>query len=145
MKKVYVSTLIIVSLAFVVSLAAWLFNYPGRRSVMIFRSHDTGGLIAEARFLPPKPVQGRETLFVDELLLGPATERCQPIFSAGTRSISAFEKDGIFYANISADALSERSGALNIKEGAELFHKNILWNFPGVNNVDFFIDSRQAY
>lgn len=145
MKKVYVSTLIAVSLAFAASLATWLFNYPGRRSVMIFRSHDTGGLIVEARFLPTKPVQGRETLFVDELLLGPATERCQPIFSAGTRTISAFARDGIFYVNISAEALSERSGAVNIKEGSDLFRKNILWNFSGAKEVELFIDSKYAY
>lgn len=112
---------------------------------MLFHSHDTGGIIAEQRFLPGKPVQGREMMFVDELLLGPMTERCMPLFSAGTRTISAFCRDKVFYVDISADALSERSGAANIKDGSELLCQNILWNFSVADSVQLFIDSQEAY
>lgn len=145
MKKIYVSILIAVSIAFVFSLVAWIVNYPGRRYVMVFQSRDTGELIAEQRFLPRKSIQGNEMLFVDELLLGPMTERCKLLFSPGTDTISAFVRDGIFYVNISERALDEFDGAVNIKEGAELLSRNILWNFSAVNSVEFFIDSKQAY
>lgn len=143
--KIYIAILSVLAVSFLFSLITWLVNYPGERKVFIFNSLDTGGLIVESRFLARKPVQGKETLFVDELLLGPLTERCQPLFSDGTKSLSVFEKDGVFYANISAHALLEHDGAENIKDGAELFQKNILWNFSGAKVVDLYIDSKKAY
>lgn len=144
-KKIYIAILSVLLLSFLFSLAMWLVNYPGVRKVFIFNSLDTGALIVESRFLPKKPAQGNETLFVDELLLGPLTERCLPLFSDGTKSLSVFEKDGVFYANISAHALSELAGVENIKDGAELFQKNILWNFSRVKTVELYIDSKKAY
>lgn len=143
--KIYLIALIVVSISFVFSLVAWIVNFPGKRCVFTFYSLDKNALIAETRFLPVKPVQGDVALFVDELLLGPLTERCRPIFAPGTRAISAFAQDGVLYVNISRNALSEKGGAVSVKEGCEIFSKNILRNFRKVKSVKLFIDSQAVY
>ncbi|MBQ9237980.1 MAG: GerMN domain-containing protein [Treponema sp.] len=144
-KRGYSALLAITIAALTVSLVAWSTQFPGKRYVFLFPSLDTGTLIAESRFLPAAPVQGQEALFVDELLLGPMTERCQPLFSPGTHRITAFERAGVLYVDISAEALAERSGVMSVSEGASLFSRNILNNFSGIKSVVLFIDGTEAF
>lgn len=143
--KIYLIALIVALLSFVFSLVIWLVNFPGNRRVFTFYSLDKNALIAETRFLPAKPAQGDVALFVDELLLGPITERCRPIFSPDTRTISAFAHDGVLYVNISREALAEKGGAVSVKEGCEIFSKNILRNFRKIKSVKLFIDYQAVY
>lgn len=145
MKKSSVVICAVVAFTFLLSLSLWLVKFPGKRYVFMFESFDDGSVKLERRFLPRKPVQGMIHLYVDELLLGPETERCRPLFTRGTSSLSCFLRNGVLYVTLTDDFLSEENGASRIKDGFELFKKNILHNFKNVKSIDIFVNGERLY
>ncbi|MBQ9630866.1 MAG: GerMN domain-containing protein [Treponema sp.] len=145
MKKSILAVGILISLAFIISLVTWLIFFPGVRHTFMFQSFDDDSLRMEVRYLPRNPVQGRLSLFVDELLLGPETERFRPLFTRGTRAESCFLRDGTLYVTLSTDLLTEGNGALPLKKGFSLFKKNILHNFRNIKQIDIFVDGKLIY
>ncbi|MCK9168905.1 MAG: GerMN domain-containing protein [Treponema sp.] len=111
----------------------------------MFESLDNGKVCMESRYLPLKTVQGRVNMYVDELLLGPETDRFRPLFSAGTRTVSCFKRGGTLYVELSDTLLTEAGEASAIKTGIELFRKNILHNFENIHTVEVFVGGRPVY
>ena len=62
-------------------------------------------LSIEKRFLKCGKADSKVRNFVDELLLGPISEHCIPVFHSGTKVISCFERNNVLYVNLSSDFL----------------------------------------
>jgi len=145
MKRKTTAFIVIVSASFVLSLVLWIMSYPGIRRVFMFQSAATGKICMESRYLPRRPVQGKVNCYVDELLLGPLTAEYRPLFTRGTRAQSCFVRDGILYVDLSDALISESDGASEIRQGMELFRKNILYNFKNINTIEVFVAGNHAY
>lgn len=114
---------------------------PGKRYKMYFYSYDSEKYCRETRILPKNPVQGREKAFVDELLLGPFTNRYKRIFARGTKTLFCFVENDTIFVNLSKEALQNSGENADILKSIELFRKNILKNFKNINTVELYIDS----
>ncbi len=99
-------------------------------------------IACEVRYLPRNPVQGTLSMYVDELLLGPQTQRARPVFSNGTKNIFCFQRGKVLYVGLSKEVLYEEPEAARIKEGIALFRENIRRNFRGVKEIALFIDGK---
>jgi len=137
--------IIAAAVLFAVSFFFWLFKMPGRRYVMVFPSADSKRLDMEERYIRRFRGQNSVSSFVDELLLGPETERYRPLFTPGTRAVSCFVRGKILYVNLSPELLEEGGGACSIREGTDLFRKNIHRNFNNIKDIEMFADGRGMY
>jgi len=78
-------------------------------------------------------------------LLGPLTAEYRPLFTRGTRAQSCFVRGGVLYVDLSDALISEADGASEIRQGMELFRKNILYNFKNINTIEVFVAGNRAY
>lgn len=127
---------------FVFSLAAFAAKTRGSRYVFRFQSVDSGRANIEWRFLPRRKGSQKPALYVEELLLGPKTERCRPVFSPGTKVEFCFERDRVLYVGLSSALLEKTGNASEIMEGIELFKKNVRSAFPLIKKVEIYIDKK---
>lgn len=144
----YIPFYIVTSLIFItliVSIILYNTKGYGTKRTFIFPSVDAGEYIVETRYLPKNPAMDEINFYVDELLLGPGVERTKFIFTAGTKKLSCFEREGILYLNLSSDLLKMGGNVIEIKEGVELLKKNIFMNFSHIKQVELFIDGKYAY
>ena len=128
--------------AFLFSLAAYLIQTRGSRYVFRFQSVDSGRANVEWRFLPRRKGGEKPALYVEELLLGPKTERARPIFSPGTKVEFCFERDKVLYVGLSSALLEKTGNASEIMEGIELFKKNVRAAFPRLKKVEIYIGKK---
>lgn len=132
---------------FFVSLVASVFFYfrDGKtRKLFFFPSYDNKNLCAEVRYLPKNPIQGSEKLFVEEILLGPMTNRYKRIFPRGTELNYCFLKNDILYIGLGSEVLSGVEG-MSIKESVDFLKINIVKNFTFINKIDVSIDGKSVY
>ena len=115
---------------------------PGKRYSFRFQSVDSGRNNVEWRFLPRRKRAARPALYIDELLLGPKTERSKPVFSPGTKATFCFERGRTLYVNLTSDLLVQSGNASDIMEGLEIFKMNIKRTFPKYKQVEIYIDKR---
>ncbi len=134
-----------VSAVFLLSAVIYLCSGCGRRRVFYFPRLSGNRVAVEARMLSSHPVQGKYALFVDELLLGPETERCRPLFSPGTKRVFCFVRGRTLYVGLSADVIYQTAPAAEIKRGVKLFKKNIKKNFIRISSVELFVDGKPVY
>lgn|SRR5574344_38757 len=138
------AAIIIFLAAFVFSFCKYLLNRPGERRVFYFQSYESDKLYTEIRYEPYKPVQGDEHLFVDEVLLGPMTNRLRPLFSVGTKTEFCFVRGKTLYVGLSKEALQISAKSADIGTGVKLLKKNILKNFTYINTVEMYIDGKSV-
>lgn len=138
-------SLIIVSAGFCISMLFWGISYKGKRYVLLFRSSESKGLCLESRYIRTYKGQNSVCAFVDELLLGPETERYRPLFSPGTRASFCFVRDRVLYVNLTGHVLSETGGACTIKDGMNIFKSNIKKNFKNIKEIEMFADRKSMY
>ena len=119
---------------FIFSATLYFMKTPGRRFLFRFESVDKGKSSLEYRILPHRKGDDAISLYVDELLLGPKTERARPIFSLGTESKFCFLREKTLFGT---------GNAGEIMDGIELFKKNIFKSFPKVKSVEIFIDGKK--
>ena len=131
-------------LAFVLSAVFYSQRQARVRKVLYFPSYDSELLCTEARYVPADVHQGEISFLLDELLLGPITNRYKRIFPRGTRAAYCFEKDNTLYVGLSEEALQEVGGH-SIREGVDLLRLNIVKNFTYLNKIDVSIDSKSAF
>ncbi len=131
-----------IAVIFLFSAAAYFIKTPGSRYVFRFQSVDSGRANVEWRLLPRRKGSQKPALYVEELLLGPKTERARPVFSPGTRATFCFERDRVLYVNLTRDLLERSGNASEIMEGMELFKKNVRAAFPRLKQVEIYIDKR---
>ena len=126
------------------SFCRYLTERPGTRHVFYFESLDTNKVSTEIRFLPSKAEQGKERLFVDELLLGPMTNRYRPLFSAGTKTEFCFVRGKTLYVGLSKEAVQISPESADVRKGIELFRENILKNFTYIDTIEMYIDGKSV-
>ncbi len=123
-----------------VSLALYIIFNPGTKVIYLFESLDSETLHSEIRYIPRNTVQGELHFFVDELLLGPISNRYKPLFANGTRALSCFlGENGTLYINLNENALFEGNESSKTLFAVELLKKNVLKNYKYVDNIDVFI------
>ncbi|MCH5290959.1 MAG: GerMN domain-containing protein [Treponema sp.] len=131
--------------AFAVSLVRFALGRTGERRIFYFQSLDDGHVCTEIRFLSPDAVQGSVAFFVDELLLGPMTNRYSRLFTPGTVAEFCIVQDNMLHVGLSADALRRAVDTSPLKTGVELLRRNVLANFSGIRGVFVYIDGKQAW
>lgn len=143
MKKIGFRHIAIVALVivFVVSFSISLLNRKHRR-IFCFPVIGSDAVVTEVRYLPKEPVQGDVAMYVDELLLGPETQRARPLFTAGTKNEFCFTRGKTLYVGLSQEALYEIPEATKVLDGIAFFEQNIKRNFRGIKSVELFIDKK---
>jgi hypothetical protein len=142
MRKIIVISAVIV-IAVIAALA--VISRPGDRRVFYFLSYDDDKLHTEVRFLPEESIQGSVNLFIDELLLGPLTNRYRILFSQGTRVLSCIQSGGTLYLDLSEEALFNIDPAPPVHTAVDILEKNIKQNFSSINSVEIFIAGKKVY
>lgn len=135
--------LIIIAASAIVSFFLWTVHFPGVRRTFVYESASGGTCVIESRYLVLHPEQGAVRNYVDELLLGPISEHCRPIFMPGTRAVSCFRRNSVLYVELSADLLYDDAEKSDFARKIALFRKNIMRNFPGIRTVELFIDGQE--
>lgn len=144
-KKEVKIALFVIAACLVFSLGAWILSRPGKKYNFRFESVDTGKVSVENRYLPRKGYPENVLQYVDELVLGPETERFRMLFSPGTYIISSFVRDNVLYVNLSADVLDRAGSCSEIKTGVKLFKTNVLNTFSKINSVEMYIDNKSIF
>lgn len=134
--------LALIILTFLVSFFSLALKKGKFRAIFYYESFDSEKLCTETRWLPKDSVQSREHLFVDELLLGPLTNRYKYVFAPGTRVDFFDVKDDTVYVGLSREALKNSRETADINEGISLLKKNIVKNFTKINTVLVYIDGK---
>ncbi len=132
--------MLIVAFVLVLSLTLFIVFFPGSRASFIFESMDSDTLYTEIRFIPRNTAQGNIGYFVDELLLGPHSNRYKPLFANGTRALSCFlNEENTLYINLNEKALLVDNESTDTLFACELLKKNVLKNYKHVDTIKVFI------
>lgn len=131
--------------ALIFSLIMFFLKGYSQRSVFLFENLDKEGLFAENRYYPRNKFVDRVELYVSELLLGPIGERYKHIFAPGTKLKTCFVRDGILYIDLSSEALFPDNKVSVLREGAEIFKKNIFRNFRKIDKINIYIEGRKIF
>ncbi len=115
-----------------------------QRTVFYFHSLESEKLYSEVRYLPKDPYQGETHQFVEELILGPMTNRYVRLFSEGTGLDFCFEKDGVLYVGLTKDALKFTPEIKDIEGSVNLLKQNIVTRFTKINSVLVYIDGKSV-
>jgi hypothetical protein len=145
LKRTSYAILLVILASLIISLVIWFIRFPGIRRSFIYQSSDSEKYRIEYRYLPAKTVQGPIQNYIDELLLGPISEHCSPIFEKGTKVLSCFKKDNTLYINLSDDLLKADTQTTDYRKQIELFEKNVFRNFGSINKIELFIDGKTAF
>ena len=124
---------------FLFSLGKFAFTSGGSRRNLYFKSFEDGKTYVEVHFLPSDPVQGKVSALVDELLLGPYTNRFAPLFAKGTKAEFCIQEGKVLYVGLSEDALNLSSECCTIEEGVSLLKTNVLKNTRKIDTIEVFI------
>ena len=117
----------------------------GKKYVFMVPSVDEGKYVLETRYLKENPNKSALNYFVDELVLGSGLERTKYLFTPGTKVISCIESEGKVYIDLSSDVINMGHNVILIRDGIELFKKNITRNFHSVKEVLVFVDGKYAF
>ena len=93
--------------------------------------------------MPARPLQGVESSFVEEILLGPMTNRFQRIFPGDVGLRYCFLKDRVLYVGLDDAALAVTDG-MSIRESIDVLRINIVKNFTYINKIDVSIDGKSV-
>jgi hypothetical protein len=143
------SVVVIVLAAVLLAGAAVVSNHFAKRdrerTVMYFSSFGEDDVCAEVRYLPNDPEVDRYALYVDELVLGPMTNRYKKLFAAGTKVEFCSVEKGVCYVGLSREALFPTKETSDIQTGIELLKVNIVKRFTEISTVLVYIDGRSVY
>lgn len=137
--------LAVIALSATVSFIVWAVHFPGVRRTFVYESAASGSYSIESRYLVSDPEQGKIRNYIDELLLGPISEHCRPIFADGTRVLSCFRRNSVLYVEISDDFLLDDAEKTDFRKKCGLFKKNIIRNFPGIKQVVVFAGGNELF
>jgi hypothetical protein len=136
----------IIFLAVICVSLAFFFMMGDRRGkrVLFFPADQTGGLVAEERFLPNR---GNVEMDLEELvngvILGPVNHDSSRLLPRDTTVRVLFLRGRILYLDLSADVvLAGREYPLRGEEALAALRKTIIFNFPRVREVFFLVDGQ---
>lgn len=135
----------ILLVVFIVSLCFYLFNFRGFRYSFRYNIAGSQKLVYENRNVPDVEGSSKLTLYVEELLSGPVSQRAQPFFPLGTRVIFCFLREGTMFLNLSEQAIMNFSPDVNLQNSYELLQMNVKANFPSVKKIELFIDGKSVF
>ncbi|WP_276781486.1 hypothetical protein, partial [Treponema succinifaciens] len=98
----------------IVSGAAFYFYKYHCRQIFYFESYDSSRICTETRYSEKKDGDEEIRAFVDDLLLGPMTNRFKFLFSPGTRTEFCFSNGKELYVGLSKQALFVDSETFNM-------------------------------
>lgn len=130
--------------AFVFSLLRFAMQNNRSRYIFYFKSYDSDELCLEMRYLNRESRQGKIASYVDELILGPMTNRFKDIFPFGTKVEFCIEKEGNLHLGLSRDALKVTEETIDIKGNIELLKYNIVKNFTNIKKIFIYIDGKSV-
>lgn len=141
------SKMIVIVLFFslIFSLVMFYLNGYSQRRVFLWEHLDKEGLFAENRYFPKNQYLDEVELYVSELLLGPIGERYKSIFASGTKLKSCFLREQTLYVDLSLDAHFSDKKVSQIREGSEIFKKNIFRNFRKIDKINIYIEGRKIF
>jgi spore germination protein GerM len=129
----------------VIALTEFLILGLARRT-FVFYTIDGGEIKVEDRMV--KRARSREVdiiRYAEETLLGPVNPDLLPLFPYGTKLRSLLYRDGVVYADFSADAALPPVEGGGINNNFRTFYDSVLRNFSSVKDVRFFIEGRTAF
>ena len=130
----------------VISVVFVLIIGSGARRIFLFEQQNNDNLTAEIRYLKKTATKDDMQNYVDELLLGPITPQCRPVFPLGTHVESLFLRDRTLYVNLSEEAIQLKEGkASEPLVATEIFKKNIFTNFRNVDIIKLYIVGNEVY
>lgn len=115
------------------------------RNVMYFPAFGTDIACSEVRYLPKDSAVNPVSQFVDELVLGPMTNRYKSLFAPGTRVEFCMVEKGVCYVGLSRQALNTTKQTADVQTGIELLKVNIVKKFTEISTVLVYIDGRSVY
>ena len=137
--------LLMIGILAVVALTEFFILGLARRT-FVFYTVGVGDIVVEDRML--KRSSSREVdiiRYTEETLLGPVAPDLLPLFPRGTRLTSLLFRDGVVYANFSADAALPPIEGGSTLDNFNTLYTGILRNFSYVRDVRFFINGQSAY
>jgi hypothetical protein len=137
--------ILLLALISITALTEFLIMGLARRT-FVFYTIDNGEIVVEDRML--KRSRSREvniTRYAEETLLGPVNPDLLPLFPYGTRLKSLLYRDGVVYADFSADAALPPVEGGSTYNNFRTFYNGVLRNFSTVKDVRFFIDGSTAF
>ena len=135
----------ILFLIFLTSLIFYLVELKSNKMIFIFQSLDDDKTHFEIRYLPQVEKEQRIKQYIDDLLLGPITDRYRPLFADGTKINSCYVRDKILYIDLSEEAVLKKGISSDTKTAVELLKLNITKNFNGINDVILFMMGQEVY
>ena len=116
------------------------------RRTFVFYAIDNGMMTVEDRMLKRSPSPEVDiTRYVEEALLGPVSPDSLPLFPRETRLRSLLYRDGVVYADLSADAVLPPLEGGEVLTNFQTLYRGIRRNFSFVRDVRFFIAGEAAY
>jgi len=116
------------------------------RRTFVFYTINDGVLVVEDRMLKHSGSREGDIIrYTEETLLGPVAPGLLSLFPRETRLKSLLYRNGVVYADFSADAaLPPVEGGKTI-DNFRTFYAGILRNFSFVNDVRFFIEGNAIF
>lgn len=145
-KKISIVILSLILATFVASLVLFISFKKGTRRTFVFPSVESGVRIIETRIIPDSYLDPVE-YYINELLLGPQSERTRNIFADGTKVLSFIRKNKTIYIDLSKDMINPatENQSIPIREGITLLKENIRRNFPGITSIEVFVEGNPVY
>jgi hypothetical protein len=116
-----------------------------RRSFVFYTLEDGREVVEDRMVSGPAGEETDIIRYVEEALLGPASQDSAPLFPRDTRLRSLLYREGVVYLDLS------ESAALPVPEGKDCYtnlytlNEGIRRNFPLVQDVRLFIAGNEAY
>ena len=120
-------------------------EYDSVRRIFVFESYDTAEKSMEIRYLHNKDGEEAVREFVEELLLGPETDRYIRLFPYGTKLLSCFIRDGVLYTDFSEEAALSMTGTSDTETACALLRENVMRNFSGLKDYRIFMMGNEVY
>ena len=130
---------------FLITLVMVLSGFGRIKQVLFFPLDNGKGYNAEQRMIPANhQMEKRIQRTVEELLLGPSVLEFEHIVPKGTKLQSLLVKEKVVYLDFSHDFFNENTGLIMpFQERVDYLKKNVLFNFPSLNEAVITIDGQQ--
>ncbi len=115
------------------------------RTVMYFPSFGSEDVCTEVRYLPKDSSVEPLKQLVEELVLGPMTNRFMRLFADGTKLDFCTVESGVCYVGLSREALNMDKQTADLQTGVELLKVNIVKKFTEISTVLVYIDGRSVF
>ncbi|MCR4938493.1 MAG: GerMN domain-containing protein [Treponemataceae bacterium] len=145
-KAVFLTTLLFLSVG--ISLFCYIqksVNAGSVRRLFIFESYDNSERSMEVRYLHEKNGEAAVREFIEELLLGPMSDRYIRLFPYGTRLLSCFIRDNVLYIDLSEEAALRTEGTSDTERACTLLKENVRQNFADLTDYKIFMMGNEVY